>query len=113
MRQIYDPATTWVSGPLPGIQTMDFAGGPRVAAADVGFVKLPAGLHFPWHRHTGPELNWVMKGRIKDSDGRICGPGEGLDKETGTEHEFWVLEEDVILAVVVYGFDIVPKRSGS
>jgi anti-sigma factor ChrR (cupin superfamily) len=110
IRQIHDPKTEWVPGPLPGILTMDFDGGPRVATADVGFVKLPAGLHFPWHRHTGHELNYVMKGRVRDFDGTIYGPGEGIEKDAGTEHEFWCLDdEDVLLAVVVGGFEIVAK----
>jgi cupin domain len=109
MRQISDPATEWNPGPLPGILIMDFDGGPRAAAADCGFVKLPPGLHFPWHRHIGLEINYVMRGRIRDWDGTIYGPGEAIEKQAGSEHEFWVLDEEVLLAVVVEGFDIIPN----
>jgi len=107
---IDDPQTAWEQGPLAGIQLMHFAGGPRTATADVGFVKLPAGLHFPWHRHRGSEVNFVMEGTLRDYDGTVYGPGEALVKETGTEHEFFVgTDRDAMIAVVVFeGFDILP-----
>jgi hypothetical protein len=112
LKSITDPLTVWNAGPLPGITLIDFDGGPRTAAADVGFVRLPAGLHFPWHRHKGHELNYVIEGSLRDFDGRIYGPGEAIEKETGTEHEFFVgSDKDALIAVVLFeGFDIIPKR---
>jgi anti-sigma factor ChrR (cupin superfamily) len=107
---IDDAATEWTAGPLPGITLMHFDGGPQVAGADCGFVRLDPGLHFPWHRHTGFEMNFVLEGTIRDWDGRIYGPGEAIEKEDGSEHEFWADEKQgALIAVLVYGFDIVPK----
>jgi putative transcriptional regulator len=102
-----DPATTWTD---PPIRFLDFDGGPRVATADVGFIRLDKGLHFPWHRHGGMEINFILEGTIKDFDGRVYGPGEVLIKEPSSEHEFWVGEEiDAFLGVVVDGqIEIIP-----
>jgi hypothetical protein len=107
-----DPKTTeWLPGPLPGITLLDFDGGPRVATADVGFVRLPRGLHFPWHRHPGYEINFIIEGSIRDYDGRIYGPGEAVEKAAGSQHEFWVGEDqDLLIAVIIeQGFEIIPK----
>jgi hypothetical protein len=106
-----DPSTSWTDGPLPGIRLLDFPGGPRVATCDVGFVRLPAGLHFPWHRHPGYEVNFIIEGSIRDFDGTIYGPGQAIEKAAGTEHEFFVgTDRDVVLGVVVEkGFEIIPK----
>lgn len=111
IRAIDDQLTVWDQGPMPGIELMHFSGGPRVATADVGFVKLPKGLHFPWHRHLGREINYVMQGSLRDYDGKVYGPGEAIIKETGTEHEFFVGDDaGALIAVVVFeGFEIVPE----
>lgn len=102
-----DSATTWTD---PPIRFLDFDGGPRTATADVGFIRLDKGLHFPWHGHTGREINFILEGTIKDFDGRVYGPGEVLIKEPGMEHEFWVGDEvDAFLGVVVEGeIEILP-----
>jgi quercetin dioxygenase-like cupin family protein len=111
LKWMNDPKTEWEMGPLPGIALLHFSGGPKVATADVGFVRLPRGLHFPWHRHTGYEVNFILQGTIRDHDGRLYGPGEVVEKASGTEHEFFVgEEEDLLIGVVLeQGFEIVPK----
>jgi anti-sigma factor ChrR (cupin superfamily) len=111
LRWADDKTKDWIDGPMPGIRLLDFDGGPRVATADVGLVWLPAGLHFPWHRHTGYEVNFVLEGHIRDYDGRVYGPGECIDKPAGSEHEFWVVSEgNVLIGVVIEsGFEIVEK----
>jgi anti-sigma factor ChrR (cupin superfamily) len=111
LRWADDKTKDWIDGPMPGIRLLDFDGGPRVATADVGLVWLPAGLHFPWHRHTGYEVNYVLEGEITDFDGTIYGPGDCIDKPAGTEHEFFVTSKsDTLLAVVIEaGFEIVEK----
>jgi anti-sigma factor ChrR (cupin superfamily) len=113
MRELFnqvDLPASWVAGPLPGIQLMHFPGGPNVIAPDTGFVRLPAGLQFPYHRHVGHEVNYVMEGALRDGDGTLYVAGEAIVMGPGTQHEFSVPEDrDALIAVVQAGFEFVPK----
>jgi putative transcriptional regulator len=107
--QIDDDAR-YEPGPMPGIAVMHFAGGPAAVGHDTGFVRLPAGLQFPYHRHAGAEINYVLAGALRDGDGTLYLPGEAIEKPTGSAHEFSVTpDRDALIAVVQSGFDIVPK----
>ncbi len=68
-------AARWEPGPLPGSSLFHLDGGPRIATADAGFVRLPAGLEFPVHRHLGSERVLLLEGSYRDSDGKHWGPG--------------------------------------
>lgn len=109
LRSMYDPATEWEAGPIPGILLMHFSGGPRVATADVGFVRFPAGFRFPRHRHLGHEVNFVLEGTMIDSDARVFRPGDVLEMDAGSEHSFaFDAEQAGLIAVVVMeGFEIL------
>lgn len=107
-----DDATAWEAGPLPGIMTMHFAGGPNAFGPDTGFARLPAGLRFPFHRHIGPECNYVIEGALRNGDGTLFLPGEAIVLPAGTVHEFSVpAEADVLIAVAQVGFEIVGQPS--
>ena len=107
-----DRPSAWEAGPLPGIAVMHFAGGPNVIAPDTGFVRLPRGLQFPYHRHVGHEINYVLEGAMQDGDGSLYLPGEAIVMTPGTEHEFSIpADADALIAVVQAGFDFVPKPS--
>lgn len=107
LRAIDDPAS-WEAGPLPGIFVMHFAGGPNALAPDTGFVRLAAGLKFPFHRHLGPEVNYVLEGAVRNGDGTLYLPGEAISLEQGTEHEFSIPESaDTLVAVAQVGFELV------
>lgn len=100
----------WEDGPMPGIRLMHFEAGPGALARDTGFVSMPAGMHFPYHRHLGHEVNYVMEGAILDGDGTLYLPGEAIERGPGTEHEYFVPESgDLLMAVMQDGFDIIPK----
>jgi anti-sigma factor ChrR (cupin superfamily) len=113
MRELFhqvDLAASWVPGPLPGIQLMHFPGGPNAIAPDTGFVRLPAGLQFPYHRHAGHEVNYVLEGALRDGDGTLYVAGEAIVMGPGTAHEFSVPEDrDALIAVIQAGFEFVPK----
>jgi hypothetical protein len=113
MRELFDKVddpASWEPGPLPGIAVMHFAGGPGALARDTGFVRLPRGLQFPYHRHVGHEVNYVMEGAVRNGDGRLFLPGEAIEMTAGTEHEFSIPEDaDALIAVVQDGFEFVPK----
>ncbi|HYP87200.1 MAG TPA: hypothetical protein VEQ59_03590, partial [Polyangiaceae bacterium] len=44
----------WTDAPIPSTSLVHLQGGPRVAGADNGLVRLQAGARFPAHRHLGP-----------------------------------------------------------
>jgi hypothetical protein len=105
-----DDATRWELGPMPGIGLMHFSAGPHTVAPDAGFVRMERGLHFPYHRHVGHEINYVLQGAIRDGDGTLYLPGEAIIMAPGTEHEFSVPHEaDLLMLVVQAGFDLVQK----
>jgi hypothetical protein len=105
-----DVPSAWEAGPIPGIAVMHFAGGPNVVAPDTGFVRLPRGLQFPYHRHVGHEINYVIEGAMRDGDGTLYLPGEAIVMAPGTAHEFSVPDDrDALIAVVQAGFEFIPK----
>jgi quercetin dioxygenase-like cupin family protein len=107
LTMIDDPGA-WEPGPMPGIQLIHFAGGPNAFAADTGFVRFPAGLHFPMHSHEGPELTYVLEGTLIDGDGTAYGPGDVLIKETGTSHEYRIGEDrDCVIAIAHVNYRIL------
>jgi len=109
--RLIDDATQWEPGPLPGISVMHFDGGPNALASDNGFVRLPAGLQFPMHRHFGNEVNYVLEGALRDGDGTLYLPGEGIVKNIETSHAFSVPEAaDALIAVSQDGFEIIPPE---
>jgi len=105
-----DEASAWALGPVPGLTFMHFAAGPNAIEHDAYFVRLPRGLCFPYHRHAGHEINYVLEGALRDGDGTLYLPGEAMLKAPGTAHECFVPEDaDALLAVVQAGFDIIEK----
>ncbi len=105
-----DVPSAWEAGPIPGISVMHFPGGPNVLAPDTGFVRLPRGLHFPYHRHVGHEINYVIEGAMRDGDGTLYLPGEAIEMTAGTAHEFSIPDDaDALIAVVQAGFEFIPK----
>ena len=51
-----DEAASWVESPLPGVRLYHLDGGPSMAQAVVGFVRIEPGHVFPDHSHHGPEV---------------------------------------------------------
>jgi hypothetical protein len=109
LSQIDEPCA-WETGPLPGLAYMPFRAGPGAVAPDTGFARLPRGLCFPYHRHAGPEINYVLEGAIRDGDGTLYLPGEALVKPEGSAHECFVPDNaDALIVVVQVGFEVVEK----
>jgi anti-sigma factor ChrR (cupin superfamily) len=98
---------------MHGITVVDFEGGPAVATADCGFIKIKAGCTFPHHKHRGDEMTVVLMGTIRDlMTGLLHGPGEEVSHEKDTEHEIACEgDEDAVLAFRTFdGIDIDGKR---
>jgi putative transcriptional regulator len=116
LERIDDPAA-W-SHELPGISFLWVDGGPRVAAAVRGFVRVSAGQEFPEHEHLGDEITLVLQGGFEDVErGRVFRPGEIDRMPPGTSHGFRALPggpDLVKLAVVQTGLralgqDFLPR----
>lgn len=97
-----DDATRWNASPWAGVEVFHIDPGPRLAGAEVGFVRMTPGARFPWHGHDGEEQNLVLQGALQVSDGQIVGPGEMYPGAPDIQHDFVALEgPDLILVAVL------------
>lgn len=87
--RIQDPGL--FSAEMPGVCFYWCEGGPAVANAVRGFIRVEAGVQFPEHEHMGDETVLVLQGSYVDSaTGRTIQVGETSVMEAGTSHEFYV-----------------------
>jgi len=99
----------WASSAVPGTQLLHLAGGPRVATADNGLVRIDAGARFPQHRHLGHERVLVLEGGYRDEpSGRLYLPGDWHEMPAGTTHAYTALADQPLLLAVslVAGVDV-------
>jgi len=104
LRMLDSPAD-WKPSVLPGLMQYDFPPGPRRAGAEVGLVKLPVGLHFPRHSHTGEEHVMVLAGSFLEvGSSTVMRPGDVGIMMPGSVHAFDVVgDETCILMAVLTG----------
>ena len=99
----------FAASPIPRVELLHLTGGPRVAHADNGLVRIAAGARFPEHRHLGPERVLVLAGRYLDEQsGRVYAPGDLHAMVPGSAHAYVALpDSELLLAVsVVTGVDV-------
>jgi putative transcriptional regulator len=97
-------ASEWQPGPHPSIRLFHLEPGPSLAAADAGFVRMPASFAWPAHRHTAAERVLILEGGYRDSSGRVYLPGDVHEMAANTEHSFTVLpEKELLFALVLHG----------
>ena len=104
-----EDSTSWVTSQIPDTRLLHLQGGPRVAHADNGLVRIAAGARFPRHRHLGLERVLVLEGGYRDEpSGRSYVAGDWHEMPAGTEHAYTALEgRELLLAVsVVSGVDV-------
>jgi len=100
---------SWTAAPVPDAWLLHLEGGPRVAGADNGLVKLRAGARFPQHLHLGSERVLVLDGSYRDEpSGRIYRAGDLHEMAEGSSHTYVAgAERELLLAVsVVRGVDV-------
>jgi quercetin dioxygenase-like cupin family protein len=99
---------------MPGIELFWVEGGPRVANAVRGFVRVAAGLEFPEHEHHGEEHVLVLQGAFRDpTQDRTFRPGELSVMPKGTSHMHIVPEggpDLLILSVIQEGVSVGEQR---
>jgi putative transcriptional regulator len=106
IREASGAADGWESPPvLPGVRLFHLTGGPRVAAADCGLVRIEPGARFPRHRHAGDEWSFVLAGEAEEEEtGARWIPGDLVHRTSGTAHAYRVVSpEPLVFAVVLYG----------
>ncbi|WAS92832.1 cupin domain-containing protein [Nannocystis punicea] len=98
---------------LPSVELFHLEGGPATVGADVGFVRVAAGAHFPHHRHLGDEHVLVLQGGFVEDDGTVVRAGASCFRAADTAHSLTALpEQDLLYAVVVFGVEFpgLPPR---
>ncbi|MGZ3429450.1 MAG: cupin domain-containing protein [Polyangia bacterium] len=100
-----DDPSAWINGPVPNSWVMAFdGGGPKVAGAFCGFVKVGPRVQWPAHRHLGREYMLVLEGGFQQDDGFEVHPGDVHVMEEGSSHAFTILDDETcIAAAVVFG----------
>lgn len=85
---------------IPGTQLFYFQGGPRVANATCGVLKMTAGAIFPAHQHRGDERVIVLQGSATEQSGRRFHAGELIHCRKGTRHSFRADTGDTLIFAV-------------
>jgi len=98
LAKVDDPAA-WEATPSPWIKLIHFPGGPALGTADAGFVRVAAGGTFPRHTHQGPELAFVLEGRMT-KNGRTYLPGDIDEVPSDEVHEYTVGPEGDLVVMV-------------
>jgi quercetin dioxygenase-like cupin family protein len=99
----------WQASQVPATELLHLQGGPRVAGADNGLVRIEAGATFPNHRHLGLERVLVLEGGYRDEpSGRIYRAGDLHEMLPGSAHSYVALPERPLLLAVslVSGVDV-------
>lgn len=108
-----DQPAAWEHGPSPHSWLAHFSGGPRLATADCGLIRLERGERFAWHRHHGDERCLILQGEAEDSISGTMRAGDEDHLTGGTEHDFVAVgDQDLIVAVWVNGVDFHVSRPG-
>jgi quercetin dioxygenase-like cupin family protein len=99
----------WSASQVPATELLHLTGGPRVAGADNGLVRIAAGARFPTHRHLGLERVLVLEGGYRDEpSSRLYLPGDLHEMSPGSSHAYTALAERPLLLAVslVTGVDV-------
>lgn len=107
----------WVEDPrrwlpaVPGVALVHVRGGPAVAGADCGLVRVAPGVDFPWHAHHAEEHTLFVAGVCRDHAGAIYRPGDELVLAAGSAHAFTsVGDAELVLCVRHRGVDFTAPR---
>jgi len=100
LKSLSDPEA-WIPGPVEGIELLPVETGPAKAGMMAAFVRVPPGMRFPRHTHNGYEWNLVLEGGFREDSGHEVWPGELLEKESGTTHDFVAIEGPACIAAAL------------
>lgn len=81
-----DEGGGWAPALGPDVELFHVEGGPAVANAITGFVRMAPGTEFPEHEHLGDETVLVLQGSCEDASGEVFHPGDVAAMRAGTKH---------------------------
>jgi hypothetical protein len=94
----------WEPGPHPSVRVLHFQGGPAVAGADTGLVRMPSDFTWPLHRHAGVERVLSLEGEYEEAGGALYRSGDIHEMGPRSEHSFRVTPgAPLLLAVALFG----------
>jgi anti-sigma factor ChrR (cupin superfamily) len=96
-----DDEARWEPGPADGVTLLHIEGGPRVAAAVAGFVRVEAGSVFPRHTHLGAETVLLLQGSLESDTGSTGRRGDVLRMPPRSTHEVRALPGPPLLYLAV------------
>jgi len=89
-RILLDRAATpaaYEPGPFAGVSLCHIDGGPAVASAITGFVRIEGGARFPTHEHLGDETIFILQGScLVEETGAILRAGTELRSSSDEVH---------------------------
>lgn len=104
-----DRPESWEFIPIPGVSLFHVEGGPSVAQAITGFVRIKRGAVFPPHRHIGQETAVILQGTLIDSHSGRHKRGDTVIMDADSEH---LIEADakmdlIYLTVIQTGIKVL------
>lgn len=104
-----DRPESWEFIPIPGVSLFHVEGGPSVAQAITGFVRIKRGAVFPPHRHVGQETAVILQGALIDSHSGRHKRGKTVIMDADSEH---LIEADakmdlIYLTVIQTGIKVL------
>jgi quercetin dioxygenase-like cupin family protein len=81
-----DSAASWEPSPFAGVELYHVSGGPDVADAITGYVRIAPETVFPHHEHAGDEYVVLLDGTLDAGDGTILHPGRVHSMPAGSAH---------------------------
>jgi quercetin dioxygenase-like cupin family protein len=95
-----DP-NNWSLSVLRGLKTFDVVLDTAARGAQAHLLHFAPGLHFPKHRHRGPESVLVLEGAYRDHSGLEVHAGETQSMPANSEHELRILGNTPCVAAVL------------
>lgn len=92
----------WTTGLVPDVFLYDIEGGPKVANAITGFIRMSADVPFPEHGHMGHEVSLIIQGSGIDNEGNVWRVGDVVEKTPDQMHGFKARPgPDLVFLVIV------------
>ena len=95
--------SAWTQGIDPIIGFLHFRPGAELRPLRAGLVRMKAGARVPAHRHSDPELTYVLEGVVLDGTGRAYTAGEAIVAPAGSVHSITVDGGSTCLIAVLHG----------
>jgi quercetin dioxygenase-like cupin family protein len=88
----------WVQSPFPGV-SYKFLNADPGGTAVVNLLRMEKGAIVPPHRHSSPQLSYILSGRVKVLDGSYISAGSYVEVPAGVRHGSQAEEEVLWLDV--------------